>query len=129
MPKLKLKDLEKIRKKARKTTMIREGGAYRAKVTVHMGTCGIAAGARNIMNALMDIIQEKEITDVMLTNSGCAGLCSREPMATVELTGQAPVKYVDLTEAKIKEIFEKHVLGGKIVEEYALGIGSEKTDY
>ena len=67
--------------------------------------------------------------DVLLTNSGCAGLCSREPMATVELAGQAPVKYVDLTEKKIKEIFEKHVLGGRIVTEYALGIGSEKTDF
>ena len=94
-----------------------------------MGTCGIAAGARAIMNALIKEIEEKDIKDVLLTNSGCAGLCSREPMATVELTGQAPVKYVDLTESKIKEIFEKHVIGGNIVKEYALGIGSEKTDY
>jgi (2Fe-2S) ferredoxin len=50
-------------------------------------------------------------------------------MATVEIAGQAPVKYADLTEKKIKEIFEKHILGGQIVTEYALGIGSEKTDY
>jgi (2Fe-2S) ferredoxin len=50
-------------------------------------------------------------------------------MVTVEIAGQAPVKYVDLTEKKIKEIYEKHVLGGKIVQQYALGIGSEKTDY
>jgi len=129
MPKLTLKDLEKIREKTKKTTMLREGGEYRAKITVHMGTCGIAAGARKIMNALLKEIEDRDIHDVLITNSGCAGLCSREPMATVEVKGQAPVKYVDLTEQKIKEILEKHVLGGKIVKEYALGIGSEQTVY
>jgi len=129
MPKLTLKDLENIREKTKKTTMLREGGEFRAKITVHMGTCGIAAGARKIMNALLNEIEARDIHDVLITNSGCAGLCSREPMATVEVKGQAPVKYVDLTEQKIKEILEKHVLGGKIVKEYALGIGSEQTVY
>ena len=129
MPKLTLNDLAKLREKAKKTTAIREGGEFRAKITVHMGTCGIAAGARGIMGAFMKEIEERDINDIILANSGCAGLCSREPMATVELSGQAPVKYIDLTEAKVKEIFEKHVLGGKIVEDCALGIGSEKTDY
>ncbi len=129
MPKLTLEDLAKIREKTKKLTTIREGGEFRAKINVHMGTCGIAAGARTIMNALIQEIEARGIHDVLLTNSGCAGLCSREPMATIEVAGQAPVKYVDLTEKKIKEIFEKHVLGGQIVQEYALGIGSEKTDY
>jgi NADP-reducing hydrogenase subunit HndB len=129
MPKLTLEDLAKIREKTKKLTTIREGGEYRAKICVHMGTCGIAAGARNIMNALLKELEEREASGILLTNSGCAGLCSREPMATVEIAGQAPVKYIELTEKKIKEIFEKHVLGGQIVKEYALGIGSEKTDY
>jgi NADP-reducing hydrogenase subunit HndB len=129
MSKLTLEDLAKIREKTKRLTTIREGGDYRAKICVHMGTCGIAAGARGIMNALMEELEKREVHDVLLTNSGCAGLCSREPMATVEVAGQAPVKYVDLTEKKIKEIFEKHVMGGQIVTEYALGIGSEKTDY
>jgi NADP-reducing hydrogenase subunit HndB len=129
MPKLTLEELAKIREKTKRLTTIREGGEYRAKVCVHMGTCGIAAGARTIMNALMKELEERTLSDVLLTTSGCAGLCSREPMATVEVAGQAPVKYIDLTEKKIKEIFEKHVLGGRIVTEYALGIGSEKTDF
>jgi NADP-reducing hydrogenase subunit HndB len=128
MPKLKLEDLEKIREKARKSMILREGGEFRAKITVHMGTCGIAAGARHIMNAFIKELEEKDTRDILLTNSGCAGLCSREPMATIEIAGQAPVKYIDLTEKKVKDIFEKHVLGGHIVKEYALGIGSEKTD-
>lgn len=128
MPKLTLEDLEKIRQEARKSIFIREQGQFKAKITVHMGTCGIAAGARNIMNAFLREVEKRGTTDILLTTSGCAGLCSREPMATVELAGQAPVKYVDLTEKKAQEIFEKHVLGGQIVTAYALGIGSEKTD-
>jgi NADP-reducing hydrogenase subunit HndB len=129
MPKLTLEDLEEIREKTKKTTMLRGDSEFRAKITVHMGTCGIAAGARGIMAALMEEIEAQDITEILLTNSGCAGLCSKEPMLTVEIKGQAPVKYVELTGAKTKEILEKHVLGGKIVEKYALGIGSEKTDY
>lgn len=126
MTKLKIEDLEKISQRVKKTVLLRDG-AGRAKITVHMGTCGIAAGARKIMNELMDEIERRELTDVILTSSGCAGLCSKEPMATVELKDEAPVKYVDLTPEKIRKIFENHVIGGKIVEEYALAQGSERV--
>ena len=84
MPKLSIKDLDKISERVKKTTLLREG-AGRAKITVHMGTCGIAAGARGIMNVLMDEFEKQDIKDVILTSSGCAGLWSREPMATGEL--------------------------------------------
>jgi NADP-reducing hydrogenase subunit HndB len=126
MPRIKIEDLDRISEEIKKATLLREG-ASRAKITVHMGTCGIAAGAREIMNALLTEIQQKDIKDVIVTTSGCAGLCSREPMATVELKGEAPVKYVDLTPDKIRTILSEHVLGGKIVKDYALAIGSERT--
>lgn len=126
MPRIKIEDLEKIRQKVRSTMVVREG-IGQVKITVHMGTCGIAAGARKILAALLEEIERGEIKDVILTTSGCAGLCSHEPMATVELAGEAPVKYVDLTEEKIRRIFAEHVLGGEIVAEYALAIGSERT--
>ena len=126
MPKLKIEDLEKISQRVKKTVLLRDG-AGAAKITVHMGTCGIAAGARKIMNALMEAIEEKDIKDVILTSSGCAGLCSKEPMATVELKDETPIKYVDLTPEKIRRILEEHVIGGKIVEEYALAKGSERV--
>jgi NADP-reducing hydrogenase subunit HndB len=126
MPKLKIDDLDKISQKVRKTTLLREG-AGRAKITVHMGTCGIAAGAREIMNALLDEFDKKNIDDIILTSSGCAGLCSREPMATVELKDEAPVKYVDLTPEKIREILTEHVMGGKVLSKYALAKGSERV--
>ena len=126
MKKLKIGDLEKIRDKVRRTAVLRQGKA-RAKVTVHMGTCGIAAGARDVLTGLLKDIRKKKLDDVIVTTSGCAGLCSREPMATVEITGKPPVKYVDLTPEKMRKILERHIVKGDIVNEYALAIGSERT--
>jgi len=126
MPRLTIDDLQKIKEKHKSDFTLREGG-YRAKVTVHMGTCGIAAGARNVMTALMDEITRSNVTDVIVTTSGCAGLCAREPLATVEIMNQPPVKYADLNDEKIREIFKEHVLGGNPVEKYALVVGSETT--
>jgi NADP-reducing hydrogenase subunit HndB len=128
MPKVQLGDLQKLREETHRKITLREGGPYRAKVTVHMGTCGIASGARKIMSALLAEMEKKEVRDVMVTTSGCAGLCSREPMMTVELLNRAPVKYVDLTEEKVRKILSEHILGGKIVQEYALAVGSERTE-
>jgi NADP-reducing hydrogenase subunit HndB len=92
-----------------------------------MGTCGIAAGAREIMGVFRDLISGRELLDVMLTNSGCAGLCAKEPMITVEVVDQSPVKYTSLDTEKAVRIFEEHVMGGKAVEDYALARGSETT--
>lgn len=126
MGKIKISDLDAIKEKVRRENALREGEAS-ARVTVHMGTCGIAAGAREVMAALMDEVEKNNLTDITMTTSGCAGLCSREPMATVELAGQAPVKYVDLTDEKMRKIVQQHVVGGKIVEEFALAVGSEQA--
>ncbi len=126
MPKLTVEDLKKIKEKTRRTSLLKEGTG-KAKIIVHMGTCGIAAGARKIRDALIKIMEEQDVTDVSLTTSGCAGLCSREPMATVECVGEAPVKYVDLTEDKIRKVFMEHVIGGQSVVKYALALGCERT--
>jgi len=126
MPKIKPEDLGKIRERMARTMNLRDGDV-RAKVTVHMGTCGIAAGARKIMSTMLALVEENSSSDIVLTTSGCAGLCSREPMMTVELKGQAPVKYVDLDEEKTRKIFSEHVLSSVVVKEYALAIGSERV--
>ncbi|MGC2061724.1 MAG: (2Fe-2S) ferredoxin domain-containing protein [Thermodesulfovibrionales bacterium] len=126
MARLTIEDLKKIKEKHKADFTLREGG-YRAKVTVHMGTCGIAAGARNVMTALMDEITKANLTDVIITTSGCAGLCAREPLATVEIMNQPPVKYCDLSDDKIRVIFKEHIVGGTPVEKYALVVGSETT--
>ncbi len=126
MTRLTIEDLKKIKEKQKSTFALREGG-YRAKITVHMGTCGIAAGAREVMTTLLDEITKAHVEDVITTTSGCAGLCAREPMVTVEIYNKAPVKYGDLNSEKMQEIFKEHVLGGNPVEKYALVIGSETT--
>jgi NADP-reducing hydrogenase subunit HndB len=126
MAKLSIEGLKKIKESAKASVILREGG-YRAKVNIHMGTCGIASGARAILTAVMDEIGKRDIQDVIVTASECAGLCSREPMITVEISGAPPVKYVDLNPEKMREIFAEHVLGGKVVEKYALAVGSGTT--
>lgn len=126
MPKLKPTDLEKLAQEERKKIYLREG-AGEVKITVHMGTCGIAAGAREIMSVLISELMPEDAKGIIVTTSGCAGLCSHEPMATVELKGKPPVKYVDLTKEKMRKIFNEHVLKGKIVTEYALAVGSERS--
>ena len=126
MPKIGPGGLDGIAEKMRRTMLLREGGGT-AKVVVHMGTCGIAAGARTVMKALMEEMESEDAKEVVLTISSCAGLCSREPMITVELQGKPAVKYVDMTPEKAKKVFAEHVLGGKIVTEYALAAGSERT--
>ena len=123
--KLKPEDLDKISQRMKATTNLREG-AGRVKVTVHMGTCGIASGARDILGAFLKHIEEVDAKDIIITTSGCAGLCSHEPMATVELKDEPPVKYIDLSVDKVARIFKQHVMGGEIVKEFALAIGSER---
>jgi NADP-reducing hydrogenase subunit HndB len=124
MAKLTIEDLKKIKEDYKAMLTLREGG-YRAKITVHMGTCGIAAGARKVMEALLDEINTSNVKDVIVTTSGCAGLCSKEPMATVEIINEAPVKYVQLSEEKIRKIFKEHVMNGQVVQDSALVMGSE----
>lgn len=126
MAKLKIEDLKKIKEKVQGTMTMRDG-SHRVKVIIHMGTCGIASGARSILNTAMEEIEQRKLTDVILTTTGCAGLCSNEPMATIEVKNTTPVKYIDLTEEKMKEIFEEHIIRGKPIAKYALAQGSERT--
>lgn len=122
--KLRIQDLAKIRERTKSMMAIRESEG-RARVTVHMGTCGIAAGARDIMDALLGEIEKAKIQDVIVTTSGCAGLCNAEPMMTVELKNQPPVKYGHLTPEKLHKIFVQHILGGQMAVDLVLAVGSE----
>ena len=124
MPKLNIEDLQKIKDENKAVFTLRKGD-YRAKVVVHMGTCGIAAGARNVMTAFMNEIALAGVDNIIVKISGCGGLCAREPMAVIELADQPPVIYADLDEKKVKEIFRDHIMGGKPIEKYALALGNE----
>ena len=126
MPKMTLEELKKMRASSKKDMSLREG-KFNGKLTVHLGTCGIAAGAREIMDAFLEGFDKRDIDDIMFTTTGCAGLCSKEPMITVEIGDSAPVKYGKLTPAGAVRILEKHIIGGEVVEELAIGVGSERV--
>jgi NADP-reducing hydrogenase subunit HndB len=90
-----------------------------------MGTCGIAAGARDIMDTLLGEISKAKAQDIIVTTSGCAGLCNAEPMMTIEIKDQPPVKYGHLTPDKMRKIFVQHILGGQMVADLVLAVGNE----
>jgi NADP-reducing hydrogenase subunit HndB len=124
MAKLTIEDLKKIKEKVHADTSLREGGAH-VKVTVHMGTCGIASGAREVLDALMNVIAEDGVSDVAVTTSGCMGLCSREPLVTVEVMGKEPIKYEYMNPNKMRQVFKRHILKGEIQTPFVLAKGAE----
>lgn len=124
MAKLKISDLKKIKDKVHAETALREGDR-RVRVTVHMGTCGIASGAREVLDALMREIEESGVSDVVITTSGCMGLCSREPLVTVEIIGREPIKYEYVNPNKMRQIFKRHVLEGEVQTPFVLARGAE----
>ena len=126
MAKLTIGDLKKIKDKVHAEMALREG-ERRVKVTVHMGTCGIASGAREVLDALLQEIESAKVTDVFVTTSGCMGLCSREPLVTVEILNQDPIKYEYMNPNKMRQVFQRHILGGEIQLPFALAKGAETT--
>ena len=111
-----LDELRKVRDEVRKSMELR-AGQHRAKVVVGMGTCGIAAGARETMNAIMAALDKAAVTDVAVTATGCAGFCEKEPLVEVHIQGAAPVRYGKVDASAARRIVTEHVLGGKVVSE------------
>ena len=126
MGKLRIEDLKKIKERVQAENSLREGDR-RVKVTVHMGTCGIAAGARVVMNTLITEIEEAGVSDVIVATSGCMGLCSREPEVTVEILEQEAIVYEYMTSNKMRQVFRRHVLEGEIQTPFVLAKGKEQS--
>ncbi len=124
MAKLTIDDLKKIKEKVHKEMSLRDGDR-RVKVTVHMGTCGIASGAKEVMDTLMEEIETAKVHDVVVTTSGCMGLCSREPLVTVEVLNSDPIKYEYVNPNKMRQIFKRHILAGEVQTPFVLAKGSE----
>ena len=119
MAKLTIDDLKKIKDKVSKETSLRHGVAS-IKVTVHMGTCGIAAGAREVMDALMVEMAEADRQDIRVMASGCLGMCSSEPNVTVEMADKEPIVYQDMDGNKMRQVFKRHVLKDEVQTAFAL---------
>ncbi len=112
-------ELAKLRDKTRSSMDVRSG-PKEMRITVHMGTCGIAAGARDVMAALVSELDAKSISNVTLRQSGCIGLCDKEPMLTLTDASGRDYLYVELDKAKVREIVSGHLQGGKPVDKYIM---------
>lgn len=119
MAKLTIEDLKKIKENVKKSTALREGGA-KVKITVHMGTCGIAAGAREVMDALLEQMAETDRQDIRVMTSGCMGMCSSEPNVTIEMEDKEPIIYQHMDANKMRQVFKRHVLKGEVQTDFAL---------
>ncbi len=118
-----LADLRAIKEKALKNMQSRESGQARFRIVVGMGTCGIAAGARDVLRAIMDEIQKRDlINDVVVTQSGCAGFCTNEPMIVVHDAKGNQVTYELVDPEKICRIFDDHIGRNVVVSEYVFNI-------
>ena len=115
-----LAELQAIKEQMKSKVILREGSCD-IRVVVGMATCGIAAGARPVLGAFVDLINEANMNDkVTVTQTGCVGLCQYEPIVEIHEAGKEKVTYVKMTADKAKEVVEKHLKGGKVVMEYTV---------
>jgi NADP-reducing hydrogenase subunit HndB len=123
-------DLLKLREQARRGIELREGPKER-QIIVHMGTCGIAAGARDVLAELVAELDRKAVTNVTVRQSGCIGLCDQEPMMSFTDKAGRNFLYVNLTKNKVREIVAGHLVAGEPVATYvndgATGAGGDRT--
>jgi NADP-reducing hydrogenase subunit HndB len=114
-----LDELKKLREKAQETIRLREQ-TEGTKIIVGMGTCGIAAGAREVMLALVDELQKKNLADVVVTQTGCAGLCEKEPLVEVVRPGQPKITYGYMTPERARQMITSHIVNGQVIGEYVI---------
>ena len=115
-----LAELAAIKEKMQSKVVLREGSSD-TRVVVGMATCGIAAGARPVLNAFVEEVGAQGLAgSVMVTQTGCIGICQYEPVVEIYEAGKEKITYVKMTPEKAKEVVEKHLKGGKVIEEYTI---------
>ena len=116
-----LAELQAIRDKARASVNIRESAEAETRVLVGMATCGIAAGAKHVLNAFVEEVAKRDLKGVMVTQTGCIGICQYEPVVEVVTPGQEKVTYVKMTAEKALRVVNDHLVNGNVVTEYTIG--------
>ena len=115
-----LADLAAIREKMKDKIVLREGSST-TRIVVGMATCGIAAGARPVLNAFVDGVNKEGLgSDVVVSQTGCSGFCQYEPVVEVYKAGEEKVTYVKMTVEKAEKVLKEHIKGGKVVTEYTI---------
>lgn len=116
-----LEELLAIRDKAKAAMTDREGTGDGIRIVVGMATCGIAAGARPVLNAFVDEVAKRNLKNVTVAQTGCIGMCQYEPIVEVFEPGKDKVTYVKMTAEKVPEIVASHIVNGNPVVEYTVG--------
>ena len=119
-----LAELQAIRDKARNQINIREEKSNAVRVLVGMATCGIAAGARPVLNAFVDDVAKRGLQNVTITQTGCIGICQYEPVVEVIIPNQEKVTYVKMTPEKAVRVVNDHIVNGNVVTEFTIGANS-----
>jgi NADP-reducing hydrogenase subunit HndB len=121
-----MKSIEELRaiKEKNKGDVISRGEKGVPTVNVHMGTCGIAAGAREVLTAIMDEIKVRELEQVHVVQSGCPGMCINEPMLTLTIPGEKPYMYIKVTPENAKAIILRHLINSQPVQEWLINLES-----
>ena len=116
-----LEELAAIRDKMKQTVNTREAAHDSTRVVVGMATCGIAAGARPVLNAFTEEVARRDLHGVLVTQTGCIGICQYEPVVEITCPGQEKVTYVKMTPEKVARVVSEHLVGGHPVTEYTIG--------
>lgn len=115
-----LDELETIRNKMKQTVNTRNAQHSAKRIVVGMATCGIAAGAREVLNEFAKQVADKDLHEVLVTQSGCIGLCQFEPVVEIELPSQKKVTYVKMNVEKVARVVHEHLEKGIPVQEYTI---------
>ncbi len=115
-----LAELAKIREEALKKVDIRKERKG-TRIVVGMATCGISAGARPVLTAMVEEVQKRNLAGVEVTQTGCIGVCRLEPIVEVYKEGEDKVTYVEMDAEKAKRVIAEHIVNGQVVSEYTIG--------
>jgi NADP-reducing hydrogenase subunit HndB len=117
-----LEELKAIREKMQGQIGLRSSDATNTRVVVGMATCGIASGARPVLNLLANEVQNRKLDNITVTQTGCIGLCQFEPIVEIYEPGKEKITYVKVNEEKAMDILEKHLVRGQVQEQYMLHV-------
>lgn len=120
-----LAELKAIRDRAQAELNMRKENPNAARVLVGMATCGIAAGARPVLNAFVEEIAKRGLKDITVTQTGCIGICQYEPVVEVEIPGEEKVTYVKMTPEKAVKVVNDHLVNHNVVTEYVIGTATK----
>ena len=122
MPTIKsIEDLKRIREEALKKQEIKSSSGQK-KIIVGMGTCGIAAGARVTMKAILEKIEKDNLSGIVVTQTGCIGICEMEPIVQIQIGDSPKVTYGKVTKDIAERIIDEHVLAGQVVKDYVVNL-------